>query len=62
MAKKKTQTWGQGGIVGGGTPYEQMKNDNKFQIIKRGNINTRNIDHYNGQWDTNVKNNADKKL
>jgi hypothetical protein len=39
MDKKKSSTWGQGGITGGGTKYDQMKKNINFTIHPESGLN-----------------------
>lgn len=37
--KKKSTSWGKGGITGGNTPYNQIKSNNSFQIQNESGLN-----------------------
>jgi hypothetical protein len=37
--KKKSATWGQGGIVGGGTKHNEIKLNDKFTVLPNAGLN-----------------------
>jgi len=38
-SKKSSTKWGQGGIIGGGTKYDQMSVPNKFTVLPEAGLN-----------------------